>query len=86
MRYSLALKLWILHHINHSDNLFLEEEELTMIYDQSGLFSGNSTQFLVCPMKHAVVLMSVEGHHEVVPLDEELPVCIALSRCPIARF
>ncbi len=29
-------------------------------------------QFLVCPMKHAAVLMTLGGDHNVVPLDDDV--------------
>lgn len=28
--------------------------------------------FLVCPMKHAAVLIDTEGNHKIVPLDEDV--------------
>lgn len=28
--------------------------------------------FLVCPMKHAAVLVDTEGNHKIVPLDEDV--------------
>ena len=28
--------------------------------------------FLVCPMRHAAVLMTVDGSHKLVPLDDEV--------------
>ena len=31
-----------------------------------------SNQFLVCPMKHAAVLMTLEGTHKIVPLEDEV--------------
>ena len=31
-----------------------------------------SNVFLVCPMKHAAVLMQVTGEHKVIPLDDEV--------------
>ncbi|KAI0212336.1 Retinoblastoma-binding protein 5 [Lamellibrachia satsuma] len=31
----------------------------------------DSTKLLVCPMKHPTVLMTIDGHHQQVPLDEE---------------
>uniref|UniRef100_T1J3M1 Uncharacterized protein n=1 Tax=Strigamia maritima TaxID=126957 RepID=T1J3M1_STRMM len=39
----------------------------------------NEKMFLVCPMKHAAVLVSIDGTHAVVPLDEESDVNIAAS-------
>lgn len=39
----------------------------------------NEKSFLVCPMKHAAVLVNVDGTHSVVPLDEESDVNIAAS-------
>jgi COMPASS component SWD1 len=27
--------------------------------------------FLVCPMRHAAVLVSIEGSHKIVPMDDE---------------
>lgn len=32
----------------------------------------NDRQFLVCPMRHAAVLVDVDGEHKVVPLDDEV--------------
>lgn len=32
----------------------------------------NDRQFLVCPMRHAAVLVEVDGDHKVVPLDDEV--------------
>ena len=29
-------------------------------------------QFLVCPMKHAAVLMTLVGDHSVIPLDDDV--------------
>ncbi|XP_067678158.1 retinoblastoma-binding protein 5 homolog isoform X1 [Haliotis asinina] len=39
----------------------------------------NSDQFLVCPLKHAAVLMTVEGSHELIPLDEDSDLNIVAS-------
>uniref|UniRef100_A0A2C9JS44 Uncharacterized protein n=1 Tax=Biomphalaria glabrata TaxID=6526 RepID=A0A2C9JS44_BIOGL len=39
----------------------------------------NSTQFLVCPLKHAAVLMTVKGDHKVVPLDDDSDLNIIAS-------
>lgn len=39
----------------------------------------NSTQFLVCPLKHAAVLMTVKGDHKVVPLDGDSDLNIIAS-------
>lgn len=39
----------------------------------------NENMFLVCPMKHAAVLVSVEGSHSVVPLDDESDVNIVAA-------
>lgn len=39
----------------------------------------DSTQFLVCPMKHAAVLMTLEGTHKIVPLEDETDLNIAAS-------
>lgn len=36
----------------------------------------NSNKFLVCPMRHAAVMVDVEGTHRVLPLDED--VCVIL--------
>lgn len=42
----------------------------------------NDRQFLVCPMRHAAVLVEVDGEHKVVPLDDEsdLNIAAALDR------
>lgn len=37
----------------------------------------NLNKFLVCPMRHAAVMVDVEGTHRVIPLDED--VCIMLQ-------
>ncbi|XP_059151928.1 retinoblastoma-binding protein 5 homolog isoform X2 [Physella acuta] len=39
----------------------------------------NSSQFLVCPLKHAAVLMTVKGEHKIVPLDEDFDLNIIAS-------
>ncbi|KAK2167380.1 hypothetical protein NP493_1276g00021 [Ridgeia piscesae] len=39
----------------------------------------DSTKFLVCPMKHATVLMTIDGQHQQVPLDEENDVNVVAS-------
>ena len=32
----------------------------------------NDKMFLVCPMRHAAVLVDVDGEHQIVPLDEDV--------------
>jgi COMPASS component SWD1 len=39
----------------------------------------DSNRFLVCPMKHAAVLMSTDGSHKLVPLEDETDLNIAAS-------
>ncbi|KAH9504551.1 Retinoblastoma-binding protein 5 [Bulinus truncatus] len=39
----------------------------------------NSSQFLVCPLKHAAVLMTIKGEHKVVPLDDDSDLNIIAS-------
>lgn len=39
----------------------------------------NDKTFLVCPMKHAAVIVNTDGSHAVVPLDEESDVNIAAA-------
>ncbi|KAK3801186.1 hypothetical protein RRG08_028196 [Elysia crispata] len=39
----------------------------------------NSSQFLVCPLKHAAVLMTVKGDHKSVPLDDDSDLNIIAS-------
>lgn len=46
----------------------------------------DSTQFLVCPLKHAAVLMSVSGDHRLVPLDEDSDLNIIASFDRRGRF
>lgn len=36
------------------------------------MFHFFSSQFLVCPLKHAAVLMTVKGEHKIVPLDDDV--------------
>lgn len=36
------------------------------------LFLLFSNQFLVCPMKHAAVLMTLDKAHRIVPLEDEV--------------
>lgn len=31
--------------------------------------------FLVCPMKHAVVLVDTDGNHKIVPMGEDVSPC-----------
>ncbi|BFZ13683.1 hypothetical protein BsWGS_16722 [Bradybaena similaris] len=39
----------------------------------------NNNQFLVCPLKHAAVLMTLKGDHKIVPLDDESDLNIIAS-------
>uniref|UniRef100_A0A0A9W5Q1 Retinoblastoma-binding protein 5 n=1 Tax=Lygus hesperus TaxID=30085 RepID=A0A0A9W5Q1_LYGHE len=39
----------------------------------------NDRMFLVCPLRHAAVLVDVEGKHSVVPLDDEADLAIVAS-------
>ncbi|XP_022189305.1 retinoblastoma-binding protein 5 homolog [Nilaparvata lugens] len=39
----------------------------------------NTSKFLVCPMKHAAVIVETDGHHKVVPLDDENDLSIVAS-------
>lgn len=32
----------------------------------------NSTKFLVCPMRHAAVIVDIQGTHQVLPLDQDV--------------
>ena len=32
----------------------------------------DSQRFLICPMKHAAILMSMDGGHKSVPLEDEV--------------
>lgn len=32
----------------------------------------NWTKFLVCPMRHAAVMVDIQGTHQVVPLDQDV--------------
>lgn len=34
----------------------------------------NDKIFLVCPMRHAAVLVDVDGEHKIVPLDEDVSI------------
>lgn len=36
----------------------------------------NLNKFLVCPMRHAAVMVDVEGTHRVIPLDEDVRMMI----------
>ena len=55
-----------------------EEENIILYYSLYVLLtklrvaSCFSCMFLVCPMKHATVLMTTDGKHQQVPLDEEV--------------
>lgn len=31
-----------------------------------------SNRFLVCPMRHAAVIMNIDGTHKIVPLEDEV--------------
>ena len=42
------------------------------LYYYVDVFSVFSKMFLVCPMRHAAVLMTVDGSHKLVPLDDEV--------------
>jgi len=44
-------------------------------------FGNYSNQFLVCPMKHSAVLMTLEGSHKIVPLEDEVNMNICRSLC-----
>uniref|UniRef100_A0A0B7AG75 Uncharacterized protein n=1 Tax=Arion vulgaris TaxID=1028688 RepID=A0A0B7AG75_9EUPU len=46
----------------------------------------NSNQFLVCPLKHAAVLMTLKGEHKIVPLDDESDLNIIASFDRRGRF
>ncbi|XP_005112727.1 retinoblastoma-binding protein 5 homolog isoform X2 [Aplysia californica] len=39
----------------------------------------NCNQFLVCPLKHAAVLMTIKGDHKIVPLDDDSDLNIIAS-------
>lgn len=32
----------------------------------------NWTKFLVCPMRHAAVMVDIQGSHQVIPLDQDV--------------
>ena len=37
------------------------------------ILAGFSNLFLVCPLKHAAVLMDLNGSHKIIPLDDVSP-------------
>ncbi|KAK6173805.1 hypothetical protein SNE40_017200 [Patella caerulea] len=39
----------------------------------------DSTRFIVCPMKHAAVLMNINGTHQIIPLDDDSDLNIVAS-------
>lgn len=39
----------------------------------------NPNKFLVCPMRHAAVLVDIEGTHRVMPLDEDVSKILGIS-------
>lgn len=40
----------------------------------------NLNKFLVCPMRHAAVMVDVEGSHRVIPLDEDVSIRQKLTK------
>lgn len=47
-------------------------QAITVIVCQVQFHPRNDRVFLVCPMRHAAVLVDTDGDHKVVPLDEEV--------------
>lgn len=43
-----------------------------LYFEQVQFHPRNDRLFLVCPMRHAAVLVDIDGEHKVVPLDDEV--------------
>lgn len=54
-------------------------QAITVIVCQVQFHPRNDRVFLVCPMRHAAVLVDTDGDHKVVPLDEEVSSYVIIS-------
>lgn len=43
-----------------------------VLYFQAQFHPRNDKMFLVCPMRHAAVLVNVDSSHEIIPIDDEV--------------